>query len=88
MGSLAAGTDRHVLLSRSFLIVLVCLIFSVLSTIEQYVALATGTLFWMVCSSMKAPACGLLLASPTCLATPCLGPPAGRLCGLTLMLGD
>ncbi|KAI4553455.1 hypothetical protein MJT46_016749 [Ovis ammon polii x Ovis aries] len=34
--------------SRSFLIVLVCLIFSVLSTIEQYVALATGTLFWMV----------------------------------------
>uniref|UniRef100_A0A8D0MF59 Potassium voltage-gated channel subfamily KQT member 1 n=1 Tax=Sus scrofa TaxID=9823 RepID=A0A8D0MF59_PIG len=32
---------------RLFLIVLVCLIFSVLSTIEQYVALATGTLFWM-----------------------------------------
>ncbi|XP_063492009.1 potassium voltage-gated channel subfamily KQT member 1 isoform X4 [Symphalangus syndactylus] len=31
-----------------FLIVLVCLIFSVLSTIEQYAALATGTLFWMV----------------------------------------
>ncbi|KAM5319803.1 potassium voltage-gated channel subfamily KQT member 1 isoform 2-T2 [Glossophaga mutica] len=30
-----------------FLIVLVCLIFSVLSTIDQYVALATGTLFWM-----------------------------------------
>ncbi|XP_053136872.1 potassium voltage-gated channel subfamily KQT member 1 isoform X3 [Hemicordylus capensis] len=30
-----------------FLIVLVCLIFSVLSTIEQYSALATGTLFWM-----------------------------------------
>ncbi|XP_053781848.1 potassium voltage-gated channel subfamily KQT member 1 isoform X3 [Desmodus rotundus] len=30
-----------------FLIVLVCLIFSVLSTIEQYVTLATGTLFWM-----------------------------------------
>ncbi|XP_026706159.1 potassium voltage-gated channel subfamily KQT member 1 isoform X2 [Athene cunicularia] len=30
-----------------FLIVLVCLIFSVLSTIEQYAALATGTLFWM-----------------------------------------
>ncbi|XP_006893435.1 PREDICTED: potassium voltage-gated channel subfamily KQT member 1 [Elephantulus edwardii] len=30
-----------------FLIVLACLIFSVLSTIEQYVALATGTLFWM-----------------------------------------
>ncbi|XP_004603167.2 potassium voltage-gated channel subfamily KQT member 1 [Sorex araneus] len=32
---------------HSFLIVLVCLIFSVLSTIEQYVVLATGTLFWM-----------------------------------------
>ncbi|XP_031469782.1 potassium voltage-gated channel subfamily KQT member 1 [Phasianus colchicus] len=32
-----------------FLIVLICLIFSVLSTIEQYAALATGTLFWMVC---------------------------------------
>ncbi|ERE81069.1 potassium voltage-gated channel subfamily KQT member 1 [Cricetulus griseus] len=32
----------------SFLIVLVCLIFSVLSTIEQYAALATGTLFWML----------------------------------------
>ncbi|XP_075401320.1 potassium voltage-gated channel subfamily KQT member 1 isoform X3 [Tenrec ecaudatus] len=31
-----------------FLIVLVCLVFSVLSTIEQYAALATGTLFWMV----------------------------------------
>lgn len=36
-------------LSHSFLIVLVCLIFSVLSTIEQYATLATGTLFWMVC---------------------------------------
>uniref|UniRef100_A0A8C9GCX1 Potassium voltage-gated channel subfamily KQT member 1 n=31 Tax=Aves TaxID=8782 RepID=A0A8C9GCX1_PAVCR len=31
-----------------FLIVLICLIFSVLSTIEQYAALATGTLFWML----------------------------------------
>ncbi|XP_029438181.1 potassium voltage-gated channel subfamily KQT member 1 isoform X7 [Rhinatrema bivittatum] len=30
-----------------FLIVLICLIFSVLSTIDQYSALATGTLFWM-----------------------------------------
>ncbi|KAM5247890.1 potassium voltage-gated channel subfamily KQT member 1 isoform 2-T2 [Ctenodactylus gundi] len=30
-----------------FLIVLACLIFSVLSTIEQYATLATGTLFWM-----------------------------------------
>lgn len=28
--------------------VLVCLIFSVLSTIEQYADFATGTLFWMV----------------------------------------
>lgn len=28
--------------------VLVCLIFSVLSTIEQYAEFATGTLFWMV----------------------------------------
>uniref|UniRef100_A0A9L0JIH2 Potassium voltage-gated channel subfamily KQT member 1 n=1 Tax=Equus asinus TaxID=9793 RepID=A0A9L0JIH2_EQUAS len=36
-----------------FLIVLACLIFSVLSTIEQYVTLATGTLFWMVSSSTK-----------------------------------
>nr|XP_021155389.1 potassium voltage-gated channel subfamily KQT member 1 isoform X7 [Columba livia] len=35
------------LLQCSFLIVLICLIFSVLSTIEQYAALATGTLFWM-----------------------------------------
>uniref|UniRef100_A0A8D2QK46 Potassium voltage-gated channel subfamily KQT member 1 n=1 Tax=Zonotrichia albicollis TaxID=44394 RepID=A0A8D2QK46_ZONAL len=34
-------------LGRIFLIVLICLIFSVLSTIEQYAALATGTLFWM-----------------------------------------
>ncbi|XP_034031351.1 potassium voltage-gated channel subfamily KQT member 1 [Thalassophryne amazonica] len=31
----------------SFLMVLVCLIFSVLSTIEQYAEFATGTLFWM-----------------------------------------
>ncbi|XP_029140519.1 potassium voltage-gated channel subfamily KQT member 1 [Protobothrops mucrosquamatus] len=30
-----------------FLIVLICLIFSVLSTIDQYATLATGTLFWM-----------------------------------------
>ncbi|KAL6031011.1 hypothetical protein STEG23_014599, partial [Scotinomys teguina] len=36
-----------VMVKHSFLIVLVCLIFSVLSTIEQYAALATGTLFWM-----------------------------------------
>ncbi|XP_031727077.1 potassium voltage-gated channel subfamily KQT member 1 isoform X1 [Anarrhichthys ocellatus] len=30
-----------------FIMVLVCLIFSVLSTIEQYTEFATGTLFWM-----------------------------------------
>lgn len=42
-------------LSHSFLIVLVCLIFSVLSTIEQYAALATGTLFWMVCRHPETP---------------------------------
>uniref|UniRef100_A0A8C4K7K0 Potassium voltage-gated channel subfamily KQT member 1 n=1 Tax=Dromaius novaehollandiae TaxID=8790 RepID=A0A8C4K7K0_DRONO len=36
-----------ILFFYSFLIVLICLIFSVLSTIEQYAALATGTLFWM-----------------------------------------
>ncbi|XP_057692456.1 potassium voltage-gated channel subfamily KQT member 1 isoform X3 [Corythoichthys intestinalis] len=30
-----------------FLMVLVCLIFSVLSTIEQYADIATGSLFWM-----------------------------------------
>lgn len=42
-------------LSHSFLIVLVCLIFSVLSTIEQYAALATGTLFWMVCRHQGPP---------------------------------
>lgn len=34
----------------SFVMVLVCLIFSVLSTIEQYADFATGTLFWMVSS--------------------------------------
>lgn len=43
----------------SFLIVLVCLIFSVLSTIEQYVALATGTLFWMVCKEAVTASLGL-----------------------------
>uniref|UniRef100_A0A8C9T3G2 Potassium voltage-gated channel subfamily KQT member 1 n=1 Tax=Scleropages formosus TaxID=113540 RepID=A0A8C9T3G2_SCLFO len=30
-----------------FLMVLICLLFSVLSTIEQYAVFATGTLFWM-----------------------------------------
>ncbi|PNJ16376.1 KCNQ1 isoform 5 [Pongo abelii] len=43
-------TPRGFSFDPGFLIVLVCLIFSVLSTIEQYAALATGTLFWMVCS--------------------------------------
>lgn len=33
--------------------VLVCLIFSVLSTIEQYADFATGTLFWMVSNMVK-----------------------------------
>ncbi|XP_042267147.1 potassium voltage-gated channel subfamily KQT member 1 isoform X8 [Thunnus maccoyii] len=36
-----------VVMGKSFLMVLVCLIFSVLSTIEQYADFATGTLFWM-----------------------------------------
>ncbi|CAJ0927856.1 unnamed protein product, partial [Ranitomeya imitator] len=35
------------LVSRRFLLVLICLIFSVLSTIEHYSEFATGTLFWM-----------------------------------------
>ena len=56
------------LLSYSFLIVLVCLIFSVLSTIEQYVTLATGTLFWMVRTD-SGHSCG----RP--------GAPASQLCG-------
>jgi len=33
-----------------FMLVLVCLIFSVLSTIEQYSNFANETLFWMVSS--------------------------------------
>ena len=37
---------------HSFVMVLVCLIFSVLSTIEQYADYATGTLFWMVSTSI------------------------------------
>jgi len=36
------------LCSRSFMAVLICLIFSVLSTIDQYVDFANETLFWMV----------------------------------------
>ncbi|KAJ8795606.1 hypothetical protein J1605_002368 [Eschrichtius robustus] len=47
-------------ITTTFLIVLVCLIFSVLSTIEQYVALATGTLFWMN-SPVPEPPCWLAL---------------------------
>ncbi|ELW71929.1 Potassium voltage-gated channel subfamily KQT member 1 [Tupaia chinensis] len=61
----------------SFLIVLVCLIFSVLSTIEQYVTLATGTLFWMgpwcAARSGIAPLPGPVIA-PSTLA----GPPRYR----------
>lgn len=49
-------------LSHSFLIVLVCLIFSVLSTIEQYATLATGTLFWMVCRHSE-PSVNVITAS-------------------------
>lgn len=49
-------------LFHSFLIVLVCLIFSVLSTIEQYAALATGTLFWMVCRH-PGPSVNVIIAS-------------------------
>ena len=36
------------LLSFSFMMVLVCLIFSVLSTIDLYTKFANETLFWMV----------------------------------------
>jgi potassium voltage-gated channel KQT-like subfamily protein 1 len=31
-----------------FMVVLICLIFSVLSTIEEYAGFANETLFWMV----------------------------------------
>ncbi|XP_010223138.1 PREDICTED: potassium voltage-gated channel subfamily KQT member 1, partial [Tinamus guttatus] len=47
LGSGAAPGRADGVQGYTFLIVLICLIFSVLSTIEQYVALATGTLFWM-----------------------------------------
>jgi len=35
-----------------FMMVLICLIFSVLSTIEQYTGFANETLFWMVRSAV------------------------------------
>jgi len=38
----------NVVLCR-FMMVLICLIFSVLSTIDQYTGFANETLFWMVC---------------------------------------
>jgi hypothetical protein len=37
----------HILMCR-FMVVLICLIFSVLSTIEEYAGFANETLFWMV----------------------------------------
>jgi hypothetical protein len=37
----------HIFLCR-FMVVLICLIFSVLSTIEEYAGFANETLFWMV----------------------------------------
>ncbi|KAK2842549.1 hypothetical protein Q5P01_012749 [Channa striata] len=40
-------TETTRLQNLIFIMVLVCLIFSVLSTIEQYADFATGTLFWM-----------------------------------------
>jgi len=40
------------LYAHRFLMVLVCLIFSVLSTIEQYADFASGLLFWMVSVSL------------------------------------
>lgn len=42
----------HLLYVHRFLMVLVCLIFSVLSTIEQYADFASGLLFWMVSVSL------------------------------------
>jgi len=36
-----------------FMVVLICLIFSVLSTIEEYSRFANETLFWMVGSKGK-----------------------------------
>ncbi|KAK3526317.1 hypothetical protein QTP70_022748 [Hemibagrus guttatus] len=45
-----AGCEKKVskyTVNDGFLMVLICLIFSVLSTIEQYAEFATGTLFWM-----------------------------------------
>lgn len=42
------NSRSYLLYVNRFLMVLVCLIFSVLSTIEQYADFATGSLFWMV----------------------------------------
>ena len=36
-----------------FMVVLICLIFSVLSTIEEYAGFANETLFWMVNDKSK-----------------------------------
>ena len=38
----------HVSVCPRFMMVLICLIFSVLSTIDQYTSFANETLFWMV----------------------------------------
>ncbi|XP_016086213.1 potassium voltage-gated channel subfamily KQT member 1 [Sinocyclocheilus grahami] len=49
-GNILLGRDSHLhkeTMILLFLMVLVCLIFSVLSTIEQYADFATGSLFWM-----------------------------------------
>ena len=40
--------NLHVSFCRRFMMVLICLIFSVLSTIDQYTSFANETLFWMV----------------------------------------
>ena len=39
----------HISFCPRFMMVLICLIFSVLSTIDQYTSFANETLFWMVC---------------------------------------
>jgi len=57
---------ERVVCLRSFMAVLVCLIFSVLSTIDQYVDFANETLFWMV-------SCTLLNHSSTLQYKPTAG---------------
>ncbi|KAI9519690.1 Potassium voltage-gated channel sub KQT member 1 [Dissostichus eleginoides] len=47
MADTTNGVSKELLLRRNFVMVLICLIFSVLSTIEQYAEFATGTLLWM-----------------------------------------